>query len=573
MFPSENRVEDAVPSLKDILSTIDHHVSSIGAHTAIGSLAAIDAEVDLDEEFGNLSFQQQGRQQDTEDTDVPELVEASDHDYSDWESDEEGDNDDDEDEEGNEGKEKGKGAKKTTQHHDDMDVDTESKFKKKVAFQDDRMNVDEKRGDSNLPIPESLRKTAAKRAQSVLDDTVKRYTNLCRRFEKFCEEKSLKQPGTSAISKNPHPDSPIIFIAWVMETCDAQNPDGDMKDDDDYRSGYSHAEKERAAILWGYQQVGLVEPWRVDEETGKTSGNPIASYQVSKYMANLKRQKVQLGEKPMSSRAVTAKMIKEMYNASREDGNFDINIIKAKTKKEKASSTKWCGGRMRRLLHFVYVISFLCLLRIDETLQIRAEDITLHEKYDEHGDMLEIWLLFRKTHQNGVTKPFYLREFPPELAYLCPIRAYCGWKKACKIKKGYLCRKIGSDDRIERDDNEAMTPKAFLDNFRQNLADINIDGDPYGGHSFRRGGVQWLSVNRRWPLRKICEWGGWSEEFTHLTIVNLKVEILTLVDATFHNHQATLMPIHILVLKLISNSREHVLSALTPQPQRDFKQK
>jgi hypothetical protein len=55
--------------------------------------------------------------------------------------------------------------------------------------------------------------------------------------------------------------------------------------------------------------------------------------------------------------------------------------------------------------------------------------------------------------------------------------------------------------------------------FRNNLIDIGIDPVPYGTHSFRRGGCQWLSVERRWPIRDICEWGGWSTDFSYLTIV------------------------------------------------------
>ncbi|KIK05453.1 hypothetical protein K443DRAFT_341786 [Laccaria amethystina LaAM-08-1] len=55
--------------------------------------------------------------------------------------------------------------------------------------------------------------------------------------------------------------------------------------------------------------------------------------------------------------------------------------------------------------------------------------------------------------------------------------------------------------------------------FRNNLLDIEIDPTPYGTHSFRRGGCQWMSVDLRWNLRTICEWGGWSMEFTNLTIV------------------------------------------------------
>ena len=55
--------------------------------------------------------------------------------------------------------------------------------------------------------------------------------------------------------------------------------------------------------------------------------------------------------------------------------------------------------------------------------------------------------------------------------------------------------------------------------FRNNLIDIGIDPLPYGTHSFRRGGCQWYATDRKWVFKKICEWGGWSTEFTHMTIV------------------------------------------------------
>ena len=55
--------------------------------------------------------------------------------------------------------------------------------------------------------------------------------------------------------------------------------------------------------------------------------------------------------------------------------------------------------------------------------------------------------------------------------------------------------------------------------FRCNLLDIYIDPAAYGTHCFCRGGCQWLSVHLRWHLRQICEWGGWSTEFSNLTIV------------------------------------------------------
>lgn len=52
-----------------------------------------------------------------------------------------------------------------------------------------------------------------------------------------------------------------------------------------------------------------------------------------------------------------------------------------------------------------------------------------------------------------------------------------------------------------------------MEYFRNNLVDIGIDPRPYGTHSFRRGGLQYLAMVLRWPFRNICTWGGWAENF------------------------------------------------------------
>ena len=50
---------------------------------------------------------------------------------------------------------------------------------------------------------------------------------------------------------------------------------------------------------------------------------------------------------------------------------------------------------------------------------------------------------------------------------------------------------------------------------------IDIGRDPlyYGTHSFRRGGCQYLSSEKRWGIKKLYDWGGWSMKFENTTIV------------------------------------------------------
>jgi hypothetical protein len=64
-----------------------------------------------------------------------------------------------------------------------------------------------------------------------------------------------------------------------------------------------------------------------------------------------------------------------------------------------------------------------------------------------------------------------------------------------------------------------QSQELFMEYFRHNLLDISVDFTTYGTHSFRRGGCQYLSTERRWGIRKLCDWGGWSTDFDNLTIV------------------------------------------------------
>ena len=50
-----------------------------------------------------------------------------------------------------------------------------------------------------------------------------------------------------------------------------------------------------------------------------------------------------------------------------------------------------------------------------------------------------------------------------------------------------------------------QTAAEFLELFRLNLCDIQINPDPYGTHSFRQGGCQYLHLEQWWPIHLICE--------------------------------------------------------------------
>ncbi|KAK0494913.1 hypothetical protein EDD18DRAFT_1076755, partial [Armillaria luteobubalina] len=305
--------------------------------------------------------------------------------------------------------------------------------------------------------------------------------------------------------------------------CDDMYIDGTSKPKDVQCGSYSHAEKIHAMACYGFKkilQTGEV-PWHQLEgsnrPTGHWVGNPAISEIVLTYMVSLHRRKVQQGETPQSSRAIRPEDLLKLWQENTKPNNFQPGFLPN-------GPGSWGGGITRRALHAIYMIAFCCLLHFDEVLKIQAHDIAYLD-----ATTISITLPFCKTSQYGhITlseiEPFVLKEMPSTMAHLCPVQALAEWLAEAHIKTGYLFWKIGAHDCVITT-NEPMvcpalqTSDAFLDLFRHNLLDIGLDPYVYGTHSFHHGGCQWLSVHLRWGLHQICEWGGWSAEFTHLTII------------------------------------------------------
>ncbi|KAF9070190.1 DNA breaking-rejoining enzyme [Rhodocollybia butyracea] len=253
------------------------------------------------------------------------------------------------------------------------------------------------------------------------------------------------------------------------------------------RNGYTHAQKIQAAFTYGFNCIaGLgLATWERSEVTGKMKGNPSVSSLISSYM-------VQAGETATSSHAVTPEIIGHMYDYKRQPEHWNIRSYEPSKRKKDKESEEWGGPRFRREVHLAFTLAFACLLRVDEVLKIQAREIeiVLGQK-----KCIKVTLPFQKTNQFGHVQPFYLYALPNSLKHLCPVRAYADWINLTHINEGYIFCKLGSGDRVSANPNAQLTSEAFLE------------------------GCQWLSCDLRWPLRKICEWGGWSTDFSHLTIV------------------------------------------------------
>ncbi|KAF7308877.1 DNA breaking-rejoining enzyme [Mycena kentingensis (nom. inval.)] len=338
--------------------------------------------------------------------------------------------------------------------------------------------------------------------------------HLMRQCDEFMTQKGFIEQGNTFFTATPPKDAPLLIIAWIMHHCDDVNLDGTAKPLTVQRDSYSHAQKMRATATYAFGRVaGLGSlPWQRSELSGRMVGNPSVSESVSRYMVTLRKKKVRAGEVATSARAITPEILEQLYHHNNQPGVGDIKPI-VRTKRANKNRNDWGGGRMRRLLQAVYVISYLCLLRFDEALKIQIHDI---RRLNEHS--YELTLPFRKTSQYGDIKPFVLHEMPEQDAHLCPVRALSSWLHCSQITDQYLFPNVTMRDQIS-DSKTPMKSDRFLELFRNNLLDIGRDPYPYGTHSFRRGGCQYFATYRRWSLRKICEWGGWSMDFSHLTIV------------------------------------------------------
>ncbi|KAM6489048.1 hypothetical protein JOM56_015460, partial [Amanita muscaria] len=111
--------------------------------------------------------------------------------------------------------------------------------------------------------------------------------------------------------------------------------------------------------------------------------------------------------------------------------------------------------------------------------------------------------------------------FPEEEAHICPVRALSAWIVCSSISSGYIFRSMRVTKYAENisSKDSPISAASFLEFFRNMLLDIGKCADVYGTHSLRRGGCQWLARERRWRIPRICDWGGWSTELSHLTIV------------------------------------------------------
>ncbi|KIJ07550.1 hypothetical protein PAXINDRAFT_90221, partial [Paxillus involutus ATCC 200175] len=277
------------------------------------------------------------------------------------------------------------------------------------------------------------------------------------------------------------------------------------------RVTYGTAQKMRAAIShkFGHDHGLGTQPWTEHPmQPGKFVGNPSLSVTVSQYMVSLRRRKVRAGEAVTSARAMDESTMKQLWVFAWSTKRKEFGPVRRDRKAKNPS--EWGGFYIRMMLYLLYLVSMLCLLRFDEALRITWSDVVFQDF------RIQLNLPFRKTHQYGGITPFYVyanRERP----WMCLLQAFAIWWVLAQQRNehldGFVFRKRIGADGTSVNPTDGMSSETFLECFRNNLLDINVDPRPYGTHSFRRGGCQYLHKVLKWPFRQICLWGGWAERF------------------------------------------------------------
>ncbi|KAF8807125.1 hypothetical protein BYT27DRAFT_7222995 [Phlegmacium glaucopus] len=193
-------------------------------------------------------------------------------------------------------------------------------------------------------------------------------------------------------------------------------------------------------------------------------GNPSVSEKVSSYMVSLCCRKVQAGETATSARAITPEIMERLYDFNHQPENWTV-------------PPQWEPGTCQ------------------PPITVSASESA--PRPQPCGSPLH----------RRVLQAVYTIAF---LCLLCIDEVLKIWVEHIEWVGAGGCTQAA---------DAAMTPEQFLLMFCLNMCEVGIDPTPYGTHSFRRGGCQYLASQRRWLICRICEWGGWSTEFSSMTIV------------------------------------------------------
>ncbi|KAF8868454.1 hypothetical protein CPB84DRAFT_1934166 [Gymnopilus junonius] len=193
------------------------------------------------------------------------------------------------------------------------------------------------------------RKTISGASKGVSEKTDSEYQRLVNQCVNFLIGNSLIQKREDFVCPSPSEDVPFFITAWIMNQCDEINLDGSLKPQNQIRDSYVHGQKMRASMTYLFGHIlGLgSRPWQKSEVTGRMTGNPSISEQVSSYMMSLRTRKVHSSETPTSAHAVTSETLKKLYDENNKPEKSKIKEYEPSSRSQAQDINDW-GGDFRK---------------------------------------------------------------------------------------------------------------------------------------------------------------------------------------------------------------------------------
>ncbi|KAK7002509.1 hypothetical protein R3P38DRAFT_3404789 [Favolaschia claudopus] len=258
-------------------------------------------------------------------------------------------------------------------------------------------------------------------------------------------------------AKRVDEQTPRDIAAFITQKC------GPVEEGFEGRK-YSTAVSTRAALTMWHKHLrpneSLTE-WRLDSITNTWRGLPTRSRQVSQFMVGLEKTKAKSGEKHFM--------------------NPNLNSAQRR------------AGTVR---YVAYLLAWLMLLRVDEVIKLRFENI---DKVPGERKFVDVSLNTRKQNQTGVLHSWRLHANDAD-PMICP-----------KLKKsGPLFLHVSAQGAVMQ--NQPVTAAALSRSLARDLQELGYSTWAlYRTHSCRRGGCQYRIKVKQWSADMVAAWGGWSQ--------------------------------------------------------------
>ncbi|KAJ7488522.1 hypothetical protein B0H11DRAFT_2230062 [Mycena galericulata] len=268
--------------------------------------------------------------------------------------------------------------------------------------------------------------------------------------------------------------------------------------------GFSSAEGLRSAFKDYFERVcGCQgEFWKYNTQTEKWDGNPVFESGFKTYYESLKNR---------HNRTSTTTQALPMLPA-------DLKIIMEYLDSEEA--IKYFTVTQRLYFKAFVTTAFTLWTRNDELINLQFKDIKFNLQSPTGIPYHEFSLIFRKTNKDPTKVQKYMVQVDlahPEIDCYTHVNA---WKKHMEKLLGrplygtdFVFPAVASTGQLKFGEPTSRSGfENFLDDVVEKSGVMNGRNGKFTTHCFRRGGAQYrfLWAERKWSLKAVKWWGGWS---------------------------------------------------------------